>query len=224
MRDTNYLKYNNCSYFASELSMNEHCAGQYNEATSEASHALEFLKETYAYELDGYDGDSVQYVVAVLRLRFTENDSYVRLQDYHIRRTSRPPIDCDNNSNSARRLTDPSSLPGDRRHSVTMATPPDVAMGDGDPRGFFDAADAVEEYANGDRRATDAALGGAVPPANSSGPEAETKSNNRSSSSSPTLPPPSDFEHHTYVERLLQIAHIFHFVSIAILGIFVIQV
>jgi len=87
-------------------------------------------------------------------------------------------------------------------------------MGDG-VRGSFDAADDVaEEYAN--VRWTTDVFSGAIP-VNSSG--TETKSNNRSS-----VPPPSYFENNSYAERLLEIAHIFHFVSIAILGIFVIQV
>jgi len=112
-----------------------------------------------------------------------------------------------NNNNNDDRLI-PSSSVADAGDSIATATP-DVATGDG----LFDV---VEEYANVGW--TTDALGGAIP-RNSSG--TETKSNNRSWSG---VPPPSHFENDSYAERLLEIAHIFHFVSIAILGIFVIQV
>jgi len=175
------------------------CAGQFNEATSDASHALEFLKGMYADDLDGYDGDSVQYIVAVLRERYPYHNALSLRFNASTRRSN-------NNNNNNNGLT-LSFAAADAEDFVTTATP-DVAMGDG----FFDAA---EEYANVRRRTTDV-FSGAIP-INSSG--TETKSNNRSS-----VPPPSHFEKHSYAERLLEIAHIFHFVSIAILGIFVIQV
>ena len=198
-------------------------AGQFNEATSDASHALEFLKDTYVDDLDGYDGDSVQYIVAVLRERYpcnasssnsahhrTRNNSYS-----HIHRNNNNSDDDDDDDDERLILSSSSAADEDEDagDSVAVATP-DVAMGDG-VRSFFDAAHGdVEEYANVGW--TTDALGGAIP-INSSG--TETKSNNRSS-----VPPPSYFEKDSYAERLLEIAHIFHFVSIAILGIFVIQV
>lgn len=190
------------------------------------SHALEFLKDTYADDLDGYDGDSVQYMVAVLRERYPDNALSARLSNnaYQSRQnaTSRTHRDDNNNDNNNTRLTLSSSssfaatgAEASRHHSVSTATP-DVARGDG-VRGLFDAAhDVVDEYANVGW--TTDVFSGAIP-INSSG--TETKSNNRSSS---RVPPPSYFENDSYAERLLEIAHIFHFVSIAILGIFVIQV
>jgi len=206
------------------------CAGQFNEATDDVSHALEFLKETYADDLDGYDGDSVQYIVAVLRERYgrypyNASSAQHLHNDDRRRWTASTQIhrnndDNNNNNNNDSLLilslssfadTDAGDL---RRHSVTTATP-NVAMGDDGVPGFFDAAhDVVEEYANVGWTAD--VFSGAIP-INSSGPE--TRSNNRSS-----VPPPSYFENNSYAERLLEIAHIFHFVSIAILGIFVIQV
>lgn len=193
------------------------------------SHALAFLKETYSDDLDGYDGDSVQYIVAVLRERYPFNASSAQLRNDadHRGRSASSKTDRNdnfskknnsNNNNIGRLFSTTSSVAAvdaaDSRHSVTTATP-DVAMGDS-VRIFFDAPhDVVEEYANVGGWTTDA-LSGAIP-TNSSG--TETKSNNRSS-----VPPPSYFESDSYAERLLEIAHIFHFVSIAILGIFVIQV
>jgi len=200
------------------------CPGQFNEATSDADHALEFLKYAFVDDLDGYDGDSVQYIVAVLRERYPEhNASSAQLLNNAKRRRSNASSQTHRNNNNNNNKNDgililsssssAATDAGDSRYSVTTATP-DVAMGDG-VRGFFDAADDVaEEYAN--VRWTTDVFSGAIP-VNSSG--TETKSNNRSS-----VPPPSYFENNSYAERLLEIAHIFHFVSIAILGIFVIQV
>ena len=204
------------------------CTGQFNEATDDASYALQFLKETYADDLDGYDGDSVQYIVAVLRERYPDNALSARYSNnaYQSRQNASSRThgnnNNNNNNNNNTRLTLASSssfaatdAEASRHHSVTTATP-DVAKGDG-VRGVFDAAhDVVDEYANVGWM-TDV-FSGAIP-INSSG--TETKSNNRSSS---RVPPPSYFENDSYAERLLEIAHIFHFVSIAILGIFVIQV
>ena len=216
-----------CTFCISNISIERFCAGQFNEATNEANHALEFLKEAYSDDLDGYDGESVQYIVAVLRERYPYNASSARHHrnsaDHDLRRNTSSQTDHDSNRNNSDKNSNGRSFPSllsvaatdaaGARHSVTTATP-DVAMGDS-VRGFFDAAhDVVEDYANVGR--TTDVLGGAIP-INSSG--AETESNNRSS-----VPPPSYFENNSYVERLLEIAHIFHFVSIAILGIFVIQV
>jgi len=159
--------------------------------------------------------------VAVLRERNPCNASSSYDADHRARNSSahyhRRNNNNNNNSNDNDNRLIPSSasaIAADAGDSVTVATP-DVAMGDG-VRGLFDAAHGVvvEEYANVGR--TTDALGGAIP-VNSSGPE--TKSNNCSS-----VPPPSYFDNDSYAERLLEIAHIFHFVSIAILGIFVIQV
>jgi len=192
----------------------------------------------YADDLDGYDGESVQYIVAVLRERYPHNTShYARPRphagDHPQRQNASTQTHLNNSNNNTNtntndgRLTASSSSAlsaadaGRSRHSVTIATP-DVATGD-DDRGFFDAAEhddvviVAEEYANVTGPWTTDAVGGPIPP-NSSG--TETKSNNRSSA----VPPPSHFENHSYSERMLEIAHIFHFVSIAILGIFVIQV
>ena len=209
------------------------CTGQFNEAKSDASHALEFLKGMYSDDLDGYDGDSVQYIVAVLRERYPHHNVSsssaaaavaARLPNQR-RRNASAQTDRDNNNKNNNNnhhnngALFPSSFSvtsadaGRSRHSVATATP-DVARGDS-VRDLFDPAHVVvDEYANVGW--TTVALGGAIP-TNSSG--TETKSNNRSA-----VPPPSYFENDSYAERLLEIAHIFHFVSIAILGIFVIQV
>jgi len=210
-------------------------AGQFNEATSDATHALEFLKHAYSDDLGGYDGDSVQYIVAVLRERYPFNSSSYpsaaaephQLRNHAWRHGARQNASSKNeNNNNNNRNSYNNNSDGARlfpslsfaatnaaisRHSVTTATP-DVATGD-DVAGLFDAAAHDDEYAN----VGGGVLGGAIP-ANSSG--TETKSNNRSSG----VPPASYFENNSYAERLLEIAHIFHFVSIAILGIFVIQV
>ena len=204
--------------------MNERfCPGQFNEAKSDKSHALEFLRDIYVDDLDGYDGGSVQYIVAVLRERYPDNTSSARRPNNANQRrwnaSSQTHRNNNNNyiNNDGRLILLSSPFHATKaagsRHSVTTATP-DVATGDG-VRDFFDSAhDVVEEYANVGR--TTDVFGEAIP-TNSSGPEAE--SNNRS-----RVPPPSHFESDSYAERLLEIAHIFHFVSIAILGIFVIQV
>lgn len=195
------------------------CAGQFNEATSDVEYAVEFLKDKYVDDLEGYDGDSVRYIVAVLRERYPCNASSARSPGHHRRNTSTPlrrdynSINSIANNNSDELIHATSSSPTTADDYVTVATP-DVAMGDRVGE-FFDAADGVvEEYAIVGW--TTDALGGAIR-VNNSG--TETNSNNRSS-----VPPPSYFENDSYAERLLEIAHIFHFVSIAILGIFVIQV
>ena len=78
------------------------CSGQFNEATDDVSHALEFLKDTYVDDLDGYDGDSVQYVVAVLRERYPCNASSANRRAVHRRpaRNDSTPTQRNNNNNN----------------------------------------------------------------------------------------------------------------------------
>ena len=200
-------------------------AGQFNEATSDVSHALEFLKDTYVDDLDGYDGDSLPYIVAVLRERYPCNASKSNRPSAVDRRASANASARlhRNNHNHNRNDNDDRLIPSDAPDagdSVAVATP-DVATSDGgSARALFDAA--REEHVNVGGGWTTDALGGAIRAENSSA--AETKSNNGSSGPVPAYPDPSHFEADSYAERLLEIAHIFHFVSIAILGIFVIQV
>lgn len=218
---------------------------------------MQFLKETFASELEGYNGDNIQYIIETVRLSRRSGDDNEDPGSWWLGTVRPPPefdssevtwFDDDNFRETTKGSTGTGSSFATTRHGELRWEPTrwswteaqrettNVIPGSGQPDSPFPV--------EGDWNKTSA-----EPEVESLSYEVHLNSEEAAAAywvDGPTmlrrdLPlPPVEmaatvksswnetadyyFRRYSYADRLLKIAHIFHFASIAILGIFVIQV